>query len=105
MHGEVCRIPSDATAFELRKPGAVHLGFGVEWKDKKNELACMSWHSGTLEKLQQYSGGRIYANYMGMEGLSAVKSVYGANYSRLVQLKKKYDPQNFFHRNQNILPQ
>lgn len=104
MHGEVCRIAPDATAFELRKPGAVHLNFGVEWKDKENESACMSWHTGTLEKLQQYSGGRIYANYMGMEGVSAVKSVYGANYSRLVQLKNKYDQKNFFHRNYNILP-
>jgi hypothetical protein len=76
----------------------------VEWKDEKSESACMSWHAGTLEKLQQFSGGRMYSNYMSMEGVSAVKSVYGINYPRLVQMKKKYDPQNFFHLNQNIQP-
>lgn len=104
MHGGVCRVAPDSTAFELRKPGAVHLAFGVEWKNTANESACMTWHTETLNKLQQYSGGRMYSNYMGIEGVSAVKSVYGANYPRLAQLKKKYDPQNFFHRNQNILP-
>ena len=40
MHGEVCHVAPDATAFELRKPGAIHLAFGVEWKDLKGH-ACM----------------------------------------------------------------
>ncbi|SHF19004.1 FAD-binding oxidoreductase [Flavisolibacter ginsengisoli] len=103
MHGEVCRVAPDATAFGLRKAGAIHLSFGLEWQDPKNTAACMSWHAKTLELLQQYSGGRIYSNYMSTEGEQAVKAVYGANYPRLVSLKKTYDPQSFFHRNQNVL--
>jgi hypothetical protein len=32
------------------------------------------------------------------------KAIYASNYSRLLQVKRKYDPQNFFHLNQNIPP-
>jgi hypothetical protein len=34
-----------------------------------------------------------------------VKTAYGANYGRLVELKKKYDPTNFFRSNRNISPE
>ncbi|MFZ1015243.1 MAG: BBE domain-containing protein, partial [Terracidiphilus sp.] len=33
------------------------------------------------------------------------KASYGANYARLANLKKKYDPDNFFRFNQNIAPE
>ena len=43
-------------------------------------------------------------NYLGDEGPAAVRASYGANYGRLAELKRKYDPDNFFQFNQNILP-
>jgi len=82
----------------------LHLGFYVEWEDPARASACMSWNHNTSELLRPYSGGRIYANYMSAKGEAAAKAVYGANFSRLSQLKKKYDPHNFFHLNQNVLP-
>jgi FAD/FMN-containing dehydrogenase len=39
------------------------------------------------------------------EGQQRVKSSYKHNYKRLTQIKKQYDPYNFFRVNQNILPE
>jgi hypothetical protein len=104
MHGQVCRVPENATAFSLRKPGAVQLGFCTSWKSPTDASRCMPWVHETFKLMQPYSGGRIYANYMSSTGPQAVKSVFGSNYERLVKIKKKYDPDNFFHLNQNIVP-
>ena len=104
MHGEVCRIAPEATAFELRQAGAADLAYLIGWDDPKKASSCMLWLNNLAELLQPYSGGRIYSNYMSTEGGDLAKAVYGTNYTRLLQLKRKYDPQNFFHLNQNILP-
>lgn len=103
MHGEVCRVLPGTTAFELRKPGAAHLAFWVTWQDQADTAACMRWHNETFERLQAYSGGRIYANYMSIAGGTTAKAVFGSSFSRLAQVKKKYDRNNIFHLNQNIL--
>jgi FAD/FMN-containing dehydrogenase len=48
----------------------------------------------------------VYINFLGDEGDEHVWAAYGAEkYERLVELKKRYDPDNFFHLNQNIRPQ
>jgi FAD/FMN-containing dehydrogenase len=104
MHGQVCRIPVDATAFSLRKPDAVQLGFWTGWKNPADASRCMPWVNETFDLLQPYSGGRIYANYMSSTGPQTAKAVYGPNYERFAGIKKTYDPHNFFHLNQNIVP-
>jgi FAD/FMN-containing dehydrogenase len=38
------------------------------------------------------------------EGAARVHATYEANYQRLVEVKRKYDPTNFFSGNQNIVP-
>jgi hypothetical protein len=43
-------------------------------------------------------------NALGDEGEARSRSAYGENYVRLVALKTKYDPTNFFRLNQNIKP-
>jgi FAD binding domain/Berberine and berberine like len=104
MHGEVCRVASDATAFELRQPNAVHLGHWLTWKEPMNAAACITWHNKIFERLESFASGRVYANYMSTSGGANAKSVFGSNFMHLKQIKKKYDPNNIFHLNQNILP-
>ena len=57
------------------------------------------------EQVQPHAGGRVYVNFLGEEGDNRVRQAYGArNYERLVELKRAYDPTNFFRLNQNIEP-
>jgi len=51
------------------------------------------------------AGGRVYLNFLGDEGAERVRQAYGdRQYERLVELKRAYDPTNFFRLNQNIEP-
>lgn len=104
VHGEVCRVAPDSTAFELRTPGAFHIPIFSGWDDPAYEVASMTWTENTWRVLQPYTGGRMYANYMSIEGGQAVKAAYGSNYARLRTIKTKYDPDNFLRRNPNVLP-
>ena len=45
-----------------------------------------------------------YVNFMGADDQGKVQDNYGANYQRLVAVKRRYDPDNLFHLNQNIDP-
>lgn len=51
-----------------------------------------------------YSAGGAYVNFMMDEGQDRVQATYRGNYERLAEIKRKYDPTNFFHVNQNIRP-
>ncbi len=65
---------------------------------------CIGWARSFAKALETFGACDAYVNYLGEEGASAVRASYGANYERLAQLKKKYDPDNFFRFNQNIAP-
>ena len=51
--------------------------------------------------MQPYASDDVYVNYLSEEGAERVRAAYGHHYARLVELKRRYDPQNVFH-NQNI---
>ena len=57
-----------------------------------------------VDALHPYSTGGAYVNFMMDEGEDRIKATYRDNYDRLVAVKKKYDPENFFRVNQNIRP-
>jgi hypothetical protein len=54
--------------------------------------------------MRPFSTGGVYANNLGEEGTERIEAAYGGNYARLLALKSKYDPDNFFRLNQNIKP-
>ncbi|MEA3476949.1 MAG: FAD-binding oxidoreductase [Bacteroidota bacterium] len=61
---------------------------------------CKDYHDAT----HPYSSGGAYSNFMMEEGQERVKASFRENYDRLVSIKRKYDPDNFFRVNQNINP-
>jgi len=65
----------------------------------------MGWARDFFEAMQPHAGDHVYLNFLGDEGADRVRQAYGAdNYERLVELKRAYDPTNFFRLNQNIEP-
>ena len=104
MHGEVCRVKTDSTAFPLRQSGGIHIRIGLNWKDPAKAQRFMLWADEARRLLRASSGERIYANYQTYAGKGAAEAIFGSNYSRLVALKNKYDPTNFFRRNANVEP-
>jgi hypothetical protein len=47
---------------------------------------------------------RSYTNYLSADDYDRVRQAYGPNYERLVELKRRYDPNNLFRLNHNIDP-
>ena len=103
MHGEASRVPVDQTSFGLRRN---HYSINImpSWTEPAMAEKCIAWAQAFAAALNAFGACDAYVNYLGDEGPSAVKASYGANYSRLTALKKKYDPDNFFRFNQNIVP-
>lgn len=103
MHGEVCRKPGDSCAFSLRESGFNYRVAAFQEETGPPD-AAKTWVRSLTDALEPYSNGRIYLNYITDQGDAGVRKAFGTNYPRLVELKKKYDPDNVFHLNPNIKP-
>ncbi|QDH81481.1 FAD-binding oxidoreductase [Echinicola soli] len=91
------------TAWAYRHANWSQVIVGVD-PDPANKDKISSWAKSYWEAIHPHSAGGAYVNFMMEEGQDRVKASYGDNYSRLSQIKTKYDPKNFFHVNQNIKP-
>jgi FAD/FMN-containing dehydrogenase len=105
FHGEATRVPVDAMAVPHRQPG-YNLVIPSIWMDPATTEENIAWTRATFEAMRPFLAARQYVNYQAADetGEDTVRAAYGPNYDRLVELKTKYDPQNLFHLNQNILP-
>jgi hypothetical protein len=103
MHGAVCRVPPEAMAFSLRQPGFSLRAAAFETEGGGSEKVT-AWVKDLTGALRPFSGGRIYLNYLTDQGEPGVRAALGDNYPRLRTLKRKYDPENFFRLNPNIVP-
>jgi len=104
MHGQVCRVAPSATAFPLREAGGLNVRLAYTWNDSATGQRLTQWADESVRLLRPSTGERIYANFQTYEARSGGAAVYGVNFSRLAAIKHKYDRENFFRRNSNILP-
>jgi len=66
---------------------------------------CTAWVRQTYAEMGPFLSARRYVNYLDDDETGdPVAAAYGPNYRRLQEIKAKYDPNNFFHMNQNIHP-
>lgn len=62
------------------------------------------WAREFFAKSQPFASGGAYINFLTQDEADRIAFAYGSMYKRLVEVKKKYDPTNFFRMNQNIKP-
>ena len=82
------------------------VSFDGAWTDPADNERNIAWARDAWAAMQRHSSGGLYLNFAGFgeEKEELVRSGYGANYERLVQIKTKYDPTSLFRVNQNIRP-
>jgi FAD/FMN-containing dehydrogenase len=101
--GVANRVPGDAMAYRHRDAKFV-LNVHARWDEKTDDERCIAWARAFFQASAPYASAGAYVNFMTEEEGDRVTAVYGANYDRLAQIKKQYDPDNLLHLNQNIKP-
>jgi FAD/FMN-containing dehydrogenase len=102
MGGAVARVADRDTAFSERSMPFV-LNAVTGWHDAGETDAHTRWAREVIDAAADASTGRAYVNFLG--DAEEARSSYGADtYSRLLALKREYDPTNVFRLNQNIEP-
>ena len=104
FHGAVCRTATTAAAFPHRAEG-YNLLVLAQWLDPAENARCIAWARESYDAMKPFMAKGRYVNYLGDdEATDQVAAAYGPNYARLSEIKRKYDPGNVFHLNQNIRP-
>jgi len=103
MGGVVGRVSAGETAFNHRDARYAMITIGL-WLNPEESEAHKRWVQGLWQAMRPFSTGSAYVNFLGDEGEERVRAAYGESYDRLVAIKFKYDPTNFFRVNQNIKP-
>jgi FAD/FMN-containing dehydrogenase len=87
-----------------------HAAFNISatatWQDAAFDDEHIAWARETAAAIEQWSLGGGYMNYMQAdEPIERVRAAFGdESFARLQALKRRYDPTNVLHRNQNIPP-
>jgi FAD/FMN-containing dehydrogenase len=103
VDGAAGRVSADATAWASRDVKWAQVIIGVD-PDPANAALVKEWTVDYWDAVHPYATGGAYVNFMMDEGQQRVEATYGANYGRLAAIKRKVDPDNIFHVNQNIRP-
>ena len=104
LGGAAARVPVEATAFAHRK-SPIMAAFLAMYGGGPDVIAAHErWAEEAVAALRQ-GDARAYVNFLGAEGDVGLSAAYpGATWERLRRIKRRYDPDNLFHLNQNIPP-
>ena len=77
------------------------------WTDEADDGANVEWVRSAWREVAEHGTGEVYLNFTGLSGeetTAGVDSALGRNLARLAEIKAKYDPENFFRINNNVVP-
>jgi len=103
INGACHRVAADATAFAYRDANFATVIAGM-WPEPADNEANIGWVRDYYDATAPLSEDGGYVNFMAGDDQGRIRDNYRGNYARLVDVKRTYDPDNFFHLNQNIQP-
>ena len=107
MGGAINRVPVEDTAYSERAANWM-VSMDGNWQDADDDDTVISWVRGAWAQVHELGTGSLYLNFSGVSDeavTTGVESAFDkANLQRLEEIKAHYDPENFFRRNNNILP-
>lgn len=103
INGAAQRVSADESAFGHRDATFAPVIAGM-WPDPAQNEASIAWVKDYYDAIAPHSEEGGYVNFAAEDDQDRVRANYGANYDRLVEVKRRYDPDNMFRNNQNIRP-
>jgi FAD/FMN-containing dehydrogenase len=101
--GAMSRVSPDATAYPHRGAHFI-MNVHTRWREPAEDSRCVGWARELFTAVAPFATGSGYVNFMPADEPDRIEKVYGANYRRLTELKRRWDPDNRFRLNQNIRP-
>ena len=106
MGGQINRVGGEDTAYSERSADWM-VSIDGNWESAAEDDKVVSWVRDTWSQVHKLGTGTTYLNFTGIADEATdvgVASAFGRNLKKLAQIKKKYDPNNFFRLNNNITP-
>jgi FAD/FMN-containing dehydrogenase len=100
--GAIAEVGEDESAFSHRDT-LIEFFCGSTWADPAEDGVRMSSARAWAATLEPFSTG-TYVNVIADAGADVGRAYRSEQLTRLADLKRKYDPDNVFHLNQNIRP-
>lgn len=101
LGGAAKKIGADETAFGDRSSPFI-LNLLAAWDELQRDAENVAWIRTLFAALRPEMTPGVYVNFMSGDEDDRVKEAYSARWEKLLAVKKKYDPGNFFRLNQNI---
>ena len=103
LGGAVARIDPSATAFPHRR-ARFGLGIASGWADPAHDAAAIAWTRSLHEAMAPYSSGGVYVNYLDRDDEHRARAAFGANLTRLAQIRSVYDRDGVFSSHERPVP-
>jgi FAD/FMN-containing dehydrogenase len=101
LAGAANDVPSSARAYSARDAKFV-INVHSRWEGPEQDDDCIAWSRAFFKDAAPFASSGAYVNFMMEDEGERVAAAYGPNYARLLEIKRRYDPENIFHLNQNI---
>lgn len=103
--GAINRVAANASAF-VHRDAYFDIFTDSFWQQDKDRARAFSWLTDYYESppMRELWSGHYYQNYVNAQYKDWQHGYFGANYPKLRQIKREWDPTNRFHYEQSIEP-